>query len=255
MKAHVYIGTSGWHYPDWVGLFYRPNIKGYDELKYHATHFETVENNASFYLISQETTYKTWDRMTPPEYKFSMKLNKAITHVARLELTTEVKEKVQLILESTQVLKDKLGAMVIQLPPGFKLDLIRLDLFLKYFTKEIQKQTYKFDIAIEFRHNKWFIGEVYSLLEKYNVALVAGQSSRYPEMRRVTADIAYIRMHGPEKLFASKYSREQLIEWATYINKISTTLKKIYVYFNNDFYGYAITNAKKLIELVNKNVQ
>jgi len=85
---------------------------------------------------------------------------------------------------------------------------------------------------------------------QHNVALVAAQSSRYPEVRHITADIAYIRMHGPEKLFASKYSPEQLAEWASYISGIAPKVKRVYVYFNNDFHGYALENAKELTNMV-----
>lgn len=250
MKAHVYIGTSGWHYNHWIGLFYPIEITGYNELKYHATHFNTVENNSSFYRIAGEGTYKTWFRMTPDQYKFSMKLNKFITHTHRLELTDEVCEKIQFILTTTQVLKEKLGVIVIQLPASFKYDLEKLDTFLKFFTAEIQKMEYTFSVAIEFRNKYWFSDEVYTILKKYNTALVAGQSSRYPEVRHVTADFAYIRMHGPEKLFASTYTTEQLEEWAEYIRSISSDVQSVYVYFNNDFHGYAIENAKELAKLL-----
>lgn len=246
MKAQLYIGTSGWHYNHWLGLFYPPEITGYNELWFHAEHFNTVENNSSFYRIAQESTYKTWSRMTPEHYKFSMKLNKLITHTHRLELNEVVQERTRYILQSTQILKDKLGALVIQLPPSFRYDIEKLELFLVFIRAEVEAMEYKFDLAIEFRNKHWFVDEVYNVLEKYNVALVAGQSSRYPEVRRVTADVAYIRMHGPEKLFASKYSTEQLEDWAQYIKSILGKVNRVYVYFNNDFHGYALEDAKEL---------
>ncbi len=214
-QAEILIGTSGWHYTHWLGLFYPPEIKGYYELKFYSEHFNTVENNSSFYRVSKESTYKTWLRMTPAHFTFSLKLNKVITHINRLEVNEEVKEKINIILASTQTLADRLGCIVIQLPPSFKYDLKRLDSFLKYFSKQIQKVECKPDVAIEFRHKQWFTNDTYVLLKKHNVALVAAQSSRYPEAREVTADICYIRMHGPEKLFASKYTTEELQEWAT----------------------------------------
>ncbi|CAN5382674.1 hypothetical protein BH10CHL1_BH10CHL1_49830 [soil metagenome] len=189
--------------------------------------------------------------MTPEHYKFSLKLNKLITHIHRLELNDEVREKIHTILTSTQILQEKLGAMVIQLPPSFRYDVEKLAPFLAFFQTGIQAQKYRFDVAIEFRNKSWFTDEVYTLLKQHNVALVAGQSSRYPEVRQITADIAYVRMHGPEKLFASKYSTEQLAEWATYIRSISPQVKKVYVYFNNDFHGYALENAKELATLLN----
>ena len=250
--AEIYIGTSGWHYTHWMGKFYPPEVKGYNELRFFSEHFNTVENNSSFYRISKESTYKTWVRMTPESFTFSLKLNKFITHTHRLELTDEVQEKCIAILTSLQVLKGQLGAILIQLPPSFKYDLIHLETFLTFFTSEIQKQEYKPDLAIEFRNKIWFTKDAYELLKKYNVALVAAQSSRYPGVQKVTADTCYIRMHGPEKLFASSYSDEQLEEWAVFIRKSAKKVKRVYVYFNNDFYGYAIDNAKTLQEMLRK---
>ena len=250
MTARIFIGTSGWHYNDWIGSFYPKGVTGYHELAYHARYFNTVENNSSFYRVAGGSTYKTWDRMTPDGYKFSIKLNKQITHFARLQVTDEVRERIQYILDTTQVLGEKLGALLIQLPASFKFDLDRLDTFLDFFTEEVRARPFPFDLAIEFRNKHWFTDEVCGLLRKYNVALVAADSSRYPGMREVTADVAYIRMHGPEKLFASSYSDDQLAELAQYIRSISADLQRVYVYFNNDFHGYAIKNAKTLQRLI-----
>jgi len=250
MNKQLYIGTSGWHYDDWTDLFYPPDVSGYRELTFHAQHFNTVENNSSFYRIAGENTYKTWYRMTPETYRFSMKLNKFITHTHKLELNDEVVEKVQYILQTTQVLKEKLGVMLIQLPASFKYDLARLDKFLNFFTVEVRSKQYIFDIAIELRNKHWFTDELFALLSKYNIALVAGQSSRWPEIRHNTADVVYIRMHGPDKLFTSSYSQDQLQEWATYITSLPESIKRIYVYFNNDFHGYALDNAKELHKLL-----
>lgn len=189
--------------------------------------------------------------MTPEGYKFSIKLNKLITHTQRLELTDEVRERIRYILETTQVLGDKVGAILIQLPASFTYDVPKVEKFLAYFTQAVRQAPRPFDIAIEFRNKYWFTNELYALLEKYNVALVTGQSSRWPEMRRITANIAYIRMHGPEKLFASSYSNAQLEELAAYIRKLPKKVERVYVYFNNDFHGYAIKNAKVLRKLLN----
>ena len=246
MGTQIFIGTSGWHYNDWIGTFYPADVVGYHELTYHARFFNTVENNSSFYRIASEPTYKTWDKMTPPNYKFSIKLNKQITHINKLQLSEEVRERVKYILDATQVLGRKIGALLIQLPASFKYDIEKLDIFLNFLTREVQSRPFVFDLAIEFRNRYWFAEEVFMALRKYNVALVAANSSRYPGMRQLTADIAYIRMHGPAKLFASSYSDEQLQELAGYIKNISSDVERVYVYFNNDFHGYAIKNAQTL---------
>ena len=248
--TQYFIGTSGWHYSDWLGTFYPASVTGYHELTYHAEHFNSVENNSSFYRIAGENTYKTWDRMTPPGYRFSIKLNKLITHTHRLELNDETRERIAYILETTQVLGAKRGAVLVQLPASFAYDISRVDTFLTYFTQAVRAQPHPFDVAIEFRHKRWFTDEAFAMLRRHNAALVAGQSSRWPETRHITADVAYNRMHGPEKLFASSYSTEQLQELAAYIKNLPKQVSRVYVYFNNDFHGYALTNAQELCALM-----
>lgn len=249
-KRQLFIGTSGWHYDDWKGLFYPADVTGYNELKFHAQHFNSVENNSSFYRIAGESTYKTWVRMTPDNYRFSLKLNKVITHVHRLELNDEVIERICYILDTTQVIGEKFGAIVIQLPPSFRYNIPHVEKFLDFFTTEIKKRAYQPDVAIELRNKYWCTEEAYALFRKYNVALVMGQSSRYPLMKQVTADAVYIRMHGPGKLFASPYSSKELEDLAGYITKLPKTVRRVYVYFNNDFHGYALENAKELMEIL-----
>ncbi len=246
MGVQLFIGTSGWHYSDWTGTFYPEGVSGYNELTYHARFFNTVENNSSFYRMAGEQTYKSWLKKTPDNYKFSIKLNKQITHGSKLILSDSVRTQVKYILDTTQVIGPKMGALLVQLPASFRYDLERLDIFLAFFTTEVRTRIHTFDLAIEFRNKYWFTNDTYALLRKYNVALVAADSSRYPGARELTADIAYIRMHGPTKLFASSYSDAQLQELAGYIRSIMATVERIYVYFNNDFHGYAIKNAQTL---------
>ncbi|HEY0010464.1 MAG TPA: DUF72 domain-containing protein [Candidatus Paceibacterota bacterium] len=243
---HLCIGTSGWHYNHWNGVFYPPEVKGYNELRFFSEHFSSVENNSSFYRISKESTYKTWDRMTPEGFTFSLKLNRFITHIHRLNLTEAVRERIDYILTTTQILGPKLGAIVVQLPPSFKQDLARVDTFLAHFTEAARSKAHPPDIAIEFRAKDWFNDDTFALLRKHNVALVAAQSSRYPEARELTADFSYLRLHGPKELFASPYSTSELKDWASFIRKAGKGGKRVYVYFNNDIGGHALRNAEEL---------
>jgi uncharacterized protein YecE (DUF72 family) len=250
MDPHIYIGTSGWHYNDWIGTFYPPEVTGYQELRFISEHFNTVENNSSFYRIAGESTYKTWSRMTPPGYKFSLKLNRIITHINRLQLNEATEERIEYILKTTEVLGEKRGALVIQLPASFGKDLGRLDAFLAFITAQNEAHGHGFDIAIEFRSTAWFSEDTYRILRSHDVALVAAQSSRYPDAREVTARFAYIRLHGPKELFASKYSEAELEEWAAYVRTIGKAVKRVYIYFNNDFHRYAIMNGADLMRML-----
>jgi len=249
-SASILIGTSGWHYADWEDSFYPAEVKGYEELRYYSRRFATVENNSSFYRISKESTYKTWNRVTDPGFVFSLKLNQFMTHVHRLKLNDETIAKTKYVLESVQVLGNKLGALVIQLPAAFKCDPNALEAFLAFLSREIEAVQYKPDLAIEFRSPDWFNDTVFVLLRKYNVALVAANSSRYPGIKELTADIAYIRLHGPRELFASSYSTEELAGWARYIRSLPETVRKVYVYFNNTAYRYGLENAIELSSML-----
>jgi uncharacterized protein YecE (DUF72 family) len=248
-QGKIYVGTSGWHYNHWMGVFYPPEITGYNELRFYSERYDTVENNSSFYRVAQESTYKTWARMTPEHFKFSLKLNRFITHTHRLKLTPEVEERCTYILNSLQVLGDRLGAIVIQLPASFKPEHQRLDEFLTFFVREARLLAHPPDIAIEFRSQAWFTNDTYGLLKRHNVALVAAQSSRYPEARELTADFCYIRLHGPKELFASSYSTEELKDWTYFIRKAAKG-RRVYVYFNNDIHGHALSNSKELKQIL-----
>jgi uncharacterized protein YecE (DUF72 family) len=243
--CQILIGTSGWYYRDWVGVFYPKNIKSYDDLKFYAKTFKTVENNSAFYHMPQKATIQKWIKATPPDFTFSVKLNQSITHFHALIIKDETKELLKTYFDSVNQLQHQLGSILIQLPARFHLNLERLDKFLKYYTKH-----YPIHTAIEFRHQSWFIKDTYELLRNYNVALVIAQSSRYPLDRVITADFSYFRFHGPEKLFMSSYSQEQLMDWAGFIKQCSKKLKRIYIYFNNDWEMNAIKNGKTLEKLV-----
>ncbi len=249
-SAVLNIGTSGWHYAHWRDTFYPKEVVGYKELGFFSQHYNSVENNASFYRISKESTYQTWACMVPEGFAFSLKLNRFITHTHRLKVTDDTMERTRYILATTQVLREKLGAFVIQLPASFKPDHERLDAFLGFMRAEIELLEFPPDLAIEFRADPWFSKETYELLMRHNVALVTAQSSWYPEDRHVTSSIAYFRFHGPKELFASGYSDEELVAWAKVIRSAAKKTERVYVYFNNDINGHALRNANTLKELL-----
>ncbi len=248
MKKEILIGTSGWNYPHWIPKFYPKQLKSYEDLKFYSHYYNTVENNSSFYRIAKEVTYKKWFTSTPEDFVFSLKLNKLFTHNYRLIMDDERAEHLLEMLSNLQVLKNKLGCLLLQMPPSFKLDIPRVKSFLTILQKVLKKLDYKPDIAIELRHASWYTDEAYQLFKKYNVALVSAQSSRYPSERVVTADFLYIRFHGPKQLFASAYSTEEMQDWWKFI-KNAKDIRRVYVYFNNDLGGHAIDNSRYLQEL------
>jgi uncharacterized protein YecE (DUF72 family) len=256
----LFVGTSGWVYSHWKGIFYPEDLPSKDRLSYFSKFFKTTEVNYSFYHLPRPTTYQKWYSQTPKDFLFAVKASRFITHIKRLK---GVREAFKQFLENALNLKEKLGPILFQFPPSFKADsenLKRLKNFLKYLNTPTLilplRQAEGEDrggggvrCAFEFRHKSWFDDKIYKLLKGHNIAWVIADSSRYPRADVVTSDFVYIRMHGPGALFSSKYSKEQLKNLAQKIKKWLKTCD-IFVYFNNDFHGFAIENAKELLSFL-----
>ena len=264
MGKKLFIGTSGWVYGHWTGIFYPEDLPSKDKLKYFSQHFKTVEINYSFYHLPRPSTYQNWYNQTTSDFLFSVKASRFITHIKRLK---EVKEAWKTFLDNALSLKEKLGPILFQFPPSFRaneIEIKRLEDFLKLITNyNLKPKTCTLKCAFEFRHKSWcdpkgkpsasygVNKKVYNLLKKYNVAWVIADSPSYPKAEAVTADFVYVRMHGSKVLFSSNYTKRELQDLA---QKIKKWMKKydVYVYFNNDFHGYAIENAKELLKLCKK---
>jgi len=244
----IHIGTSGWIYSDWEGVFYPEDIPSSQKLKYYAQRFNTVEVNYSFYHLPRPSTYQKWFQETPSDFIFSVKVSRYITHIKRLK---EIEKPWQVFIQNASELKEKLGPLLLQFPPSFKAEkenIKRLENFLKIAVKSEKR------LAMEFRHLSWSRSEIYNLLKKYQVGWVIADSSRYPKTEKATTDFVYIRMHGPGALFASKYSQKDLEKLTQLIKKYYHQNKEVFVYFNNDFSGYALENALLLRDLCTKLV-
>jgi len=240
-KGKLFIGTSGWVYSHWEEIFYPEDLQGKAKLKYFSQHFKTTEINYSFYHLPRSSTYQNWYLQTPEDFLFAVKASRFITHIKRLK---GVKEAWKIFIENALNLKEKLGPILFQFPPSFRAnetEIERLEDFLKLITKN------KLRYAFEFRHQSWCDKKVYDLLKKYKVVWVIADSSSYPKAEVVTANFVYIRIHGSKVLFTSNYTKRELKDLAQKIKKWLKT-SNVYVYFNNDAYGYAIENAKELIK-------
>jgi len=249
LKGNLYIGTSGWVYPSWEGIFYPETLKHQDKLRYFSQQFKTTEVNYSFYHLPRPSTYKKWYFQTPSNFVFAVKASRFITHIKRLK---EVQNAWKIFLENALCLKEKLGPILFQFPPSFKAtaeNVSRLDNFLENIHMRNKKtMAMLLRIGVEFRHKSWCNEKIYSLLRKHNVAWVIADSSRYPKVEMITADFTYIRMHGPAALFASKYPDSELKKLSQEIRNWRKSNISVYCYFNNDFSGYAVENAKTLVK-------
>lgn len=233
----VRIGTSGWNYPHWRKVFYPEGLAQVKWLNFYAQQFTTVELNASFYRQPTYQAFENWGKKTPPGFLWSVKANRYITHVKRLQDTQDSLHRLYSALEG---LGEKLGVVLFQLPPSLGFD---ERVFMDFL--ESQPQGYK--MAFEFRHPSWLCEQSYQLLRRKNAAFcIADTAGRYPYAEVVTADFIYIRLHGSQVLYGSKYTEDELRIWAT---RIRNWGKDIFVYFDNDYRGYAVQNALRLKEL------
>jgi uncharacterized protein YecE (DUF72 family) len=237
----IRIGTSGWHYEDWSGLFYPSGLAKSKWFEYYSKHFDTVEVNNTFYQLPKEKTFENWRKQAPKNFLFIVKANRYITHVKRLR---EPQEPLERFFERANILQEHLGPVLYQLPPSFHKDLTRLKVFLQALPKK--------SIAIfEFRHESWFSQDTYGLLKEFNAAFCIHDLVGIPTPRVITSDVIYIRFHGPTGKYAGNYSKSTLQNWAKWIKDNLKGKKAIYVYFNNDYHAYAIKNAKTLKEQLN----
>ena len=236
------VGTSGWHYDDWRGRFYPKVLNKGKWLEFYAGHFTTVELNNTFYRLPSEKVFNNWYDSTPPDFVFSVKISRFITHIKRLKNTGEA---LQNFMSRVTLLKDKLGPVLHQLPPSLHRDDEKLEAFLSGLPRGYKH-------VLEYRHESWLTDEVYDILRRYNVGICVFDMPDLSCPLLATADFAYIRFHGKDSLYSSSYSDEELADWAVKIERLAQNLDKIYIYFNNDIQGFAIKNAGKISELLSQ---
>ncbi len=237
-SPRVHIGTSGWIYHHWGGVFYPEDCPKTRWLEFYARHYGTVELNASFYRLPKPQTFANWREKTPHIFLWAVKANRYITHIKRLR---DPEEPLERFFNSVEMLGEKLGPILVQLPPNLSFDEA---VFGNFCHKLKGNHLY----ALEVRHPSWANQRAVQILGDYNIALcISDTAGRYPYIEEDTATFFYIRLHGSTKLYASEYTEEEL---QMYARKIRDWPKDTYLYFDNDYRGYAIKNAKRLKEIL-----
>jgi uncharacterized protein YecE (DUF72 family) len=244
--ARIWVGLSGWSYPNWRGAFYPADLPSRDYLKFYAQEFQTTEINSSFYHLVRPQTYQQWTQHVPHDFVFAVKANRVLTHTQRLQ---EVKAPWQRFTQAARALGSHLGPILLQFPQSFKREEHRLAEFLEM----AQASAADLRLVCEFRHPSWFTEETYRLLHRYGVALCLADSSRYPRHDVLTTDFMYCRWHGRTELFASPYSVAELEHDVQQLQRHRKAGVDVYVYFNNTMHGHALRNARTLLSLLEKH--
>jgi uncharacterized protein YecE (DUF72 family) len=250
----IRIGCSGWNYAHWRnGVFYPPRCASRNWLRFYAKYFDTVEINMTFYRLPKEAVVARWVEETPAGFTFAVKVSRYVTHVKRL---LDVQQHLPLLYERIESLlhSPKMGPMLWQLPPTFKVDLDRLATALEQLRSVPNGGGQRH--AFEFRHPSWFTDETYTLLREHNVALVIGDRPQVNDFQahELTADFTFVRFHGGTRGRNGNYSHAELGEWADRLERWSTEVD-VFAYFNNDWEGYAIENALYLKQRLGQPVE
>ncbi len=227
------IGTSGWSYDHWQGVFYPDDLKRKDWLSFYTQTFSTVEVNSTFYHMPLEKTMDSWRDSTPDDFVFTLKMNRLVTHRKKLK---DVSPLLKQFFDRARRLEHKLGVVLHQVPPSMKNDIPLLASFLKLLPKDIKH-------AVEFRNESWSDDETFALLRSEGVAYCIVSAPELKTHLQATAPFAYVRMHGEGGWYTTCYSDRQLKEWARNIVELAREGCDGFVYFNNDYAGYAVQNA------------
>ena len=217
----IWVGTSGYNYPEWKGSFYPETLPASKMLPYYAERFPTVEINYTFYRAPNEKILDGWSKATPERFKLTLKAPKRITHDARLR---DCAERVRQFLETAAVLGPKLGALLFQLPPNLKKDVPLLEAFVDAFPPRVCA-------AFEFRHDSWFDDAVFEVLRKRNLALCIADSERLSTPIELTADYSYFRLRD------EGYTPEDVARWADLVREKSAGRGDAFVYFKHEEQG------------------
>ena len=234
MEPRIYIGTSGWNYDHWKGVFYPADCPQSKWLEFYAGHHPTVELNASFYRLPTPQTFESWRNRTPAGFRWAVKANRYITHIKRIK---GIREPLKRFFAAAECLQEKLGPILFQLPPSLSFDEEEFRRFCSHLPEDHL-------FVLEVRHPSWADKRVATMLSDYNIALcISDTAGRYPYVEEDSATFMYARLHGSQELYVSEYTEEEL---QAYAQKIRAWSKETYVYFDNDFGGYAVKNAQRL---------
>ncbi|MBW3128076.1 DUF72 domain-containing protein [Hymenobacter profundi] len=235
-----HVGCSGYHYRHWKGVFYPDKFPQRRWFEFYSQHFRTLELNVTFYRFPQLSFMESWYQQSPPDFRFSVKAPRLITHYKQFHDTA------QLLADfygtAQEGLQEKLGPVLFQLPPRFNYSEERLERIIGSLDPAFQN-------VVEFRHPSWWLGHVYQALARHNIAFVGQSHPALPDEVVTNTGLVYYRLHGVPELYKSPYSEEFLRRVVAEI-QAAPHVREVYLYFNNDIDASAIGNARQMQQLV-----
>ena len=239
IRKEYHIGCSGFHYGSWKNVFYPEGLPSSKMFEYYCGKFSTVELNVTFYRFPTKEMLGSWHRKSPAEFTFSVKAPRLITHYRRLKQCKTLVGQFYDVAEKG--LKEKLGCLLFQFPPGFKYSIENADLIFQNLRPGYQN-------VVEFRDASWWNKKFYSELKKQRIIFCNMDHPWLPTETSISLPVTYFRMHGKPVLFHSNYSRPFLKNLFDLLQS-KRTVKTAYIYFNNTDEGNAIMNAFYLKKL------
>lgn len=244
MKGRIHIGTSGWSYKGWKGLFYPQTLPTTKWLQHYTGFFDSTEINGSFYRLPSEETVAKWTDTVPDDFLFCPKMSRFLTHMKKLR---DPEEPLERFFSVFAPMKKKMGPVLVQLPSMLR---FHYDI-AEAFYRLLKFRYHPHEFVMEVRHDSWLTDESLTLMTKYDMGLVISQSDNvFPYSEMVTAKNVYLRFHGPKELYASAYSDEMLQAFAQKIKGWAEAGHAVWAYFNNDIHGYAPEDAQRLQAMV-----
>lgn len=275
MTARIRIGVSGWTYPHWRSVFYPKGLPQRRELEFASRAFDALELNGSFYSLQRPSGYRKWRDSTPDGFVFAIKGSRFITHMKKLGGGNQALA--NFLASGVLTLGPKLGPLLWQLPPMLP---YRQDRMIEFFSSlpataeqaallasqcddriknrfgedpviTVPDPAAPIRHAVEVRHDSYATGEFAALCREFGIALVVADTARrFTWVDEVTSELVYVRLHGDQELYASRYSEQGIDWWAGRVADWAATsgVTQVHVYFDNDANAYAPHNARQLAE-------
>ena len=245
--SNLHVGTMGWSYNFWKGSFYPETLASKEFLAYYAKQFTTVEVDSTFYRIPRTQSVLDWKEQTPEGFLFSLKFPQVITHVKMLE---NCQEETSVFLERVGLLKEKLGALLLQFPYTFGGEHVQL---LRDFLENLPKNH---RYVVEVRNRKLLNDSLYTLLRDHNVVLAWVDSPFMPLIDEVTADFVYVRWEGDRRRVKGTLGRievnraEKIKQWADRLKPFLEQETEVFGYFSKYYSGYSPSDAQEFLKLL-----